>query len=122
MKNLEPTPRWVGAPPICIKANLPAFESEKAARAYFGEKLPGFSVDEVNSCPHCDGFHVKAHGCSPVQAATSTRHLTGIISPRANATAHRLSNRQAEEFERLKRMPPSADGQQILKGKKKLAK
>src|SRR6185369_997334 len=30
----EPTPRWKGAPPICLKTNFPSFDSERAALAY----------------------------------------------------------------------------------------
>lgn len=52
----EPKPRWPGAPKICIKENLPAFESEAKLKKYANE-LPAMSIVDTWKCEHCGWLH-----------------------------------------------------------------
>lgn len=83
MKNLEALPpRFKGCPPICVKANLPTFESVKAARDWHSTESPSCIIDSVDACKACEGFHVAGHflGPSGGSSGSSTRHLTGRLT------------------------------------------
>lgn len=63
MTNLE-LPRWPGGPPICEKANLPAFATQAEALAFVAS-LPALSLQYLPElCQYCHGFHAYAR-CRP---------------------------------------------------------
>ncbi|HWY74983.1 MAG TPA: hypothetical protein VN281_05170 [Verrucomicrobiae bacterium] len=51
----EPRPRFKGCPPICLKTNLPSFQTEAAARKWVGE---GYEIVKIGGCGFCKHFHV----------------------------------------------------------------
>jgi hypothetical protein len=51
----EPRPRFAGCPPICLKTNLPSFQSEPAARKWVSE---GCEIVKIGACGFCKHFHV----------------------------------------------------------------
>lgn len=53
-------PRWRGGPTICITANLPAFETEKALAQFHEANGPGTSIHEQWKCEACDCWHYTA--------------------------------------------------------------
>jgi len=50
-------PRFKSAPPQCVKANLPSFESEKALREFTKANCPRDGYSYVWNCRHCLGWH-----------------------------------------------------------------
>jgi hypothetical protein len=56
MKLFEDKPRWPGAPMVCLAANLPAFETRKAAMAYMEKYCPRMPV-ALKECDACGCFH-----------------------------------------------------------------
>lgn len=56
----EPKPRWLGAPKICLKENLPAFETWKKADAFHEANSPGSRYVRQWQCSFCDCWHYLA--------------------------------------------------------------
>ena len=54
----ETKPRWPGAPPICIKYNLPAFESVEAFGKWESKNCPGGKTVLKWKCSACGMLHV----------------------------------------------------------------
>lgn len=90
-------PRWPNGPPICHEANLPAFETEKDARA-FVDGLPAITIDWIKPCRHCVGVHVYAHAREPSGASsgTGTRQLTIELPEHVRKMNVKLSARDAQ--------------------------
>lgn len=53
----EPTPRWPGAPSICLAANLPAFAAPAEAASYRKRYCPSSEVLEEWKCRTCGCWH-----------------------------------------------------------------
>lgn len=70
----EPKPRFRDAPPLCIAANLPSFESIDQANAWWrswsGE--PPQRVKRVWRCEHCLGVHVWTRARGPSGSSSGT--------------------------------------------------
>jgi hypothetical protein len=56
LSALEPTLRWPGAPPVCTKANLPAFATAKEA-VDFNESNGHPPILKSWRCRACGGWH-----------------------------------------------------------------
>jgi hypothetical protein len=53
----EPTPRWPNAPLICLKTNLPAFDSKQDMNRYFERYCPGAEIRRMGKCATCGLWH-----------------------------------------------------------------
>jgi hypothetical protein len=53
----EAKPRWPGAPPICLHANLPAFETFDAWKDFYERNAPGCKVERTWLCDVCHHYH-----------------------------------------------------------------
>lgn len=68
----EKKPRWPGAPPICEKANLPAFPSKEAYMHWHERNGPGCSVKRVWECDACGWYHADTVAPDPAGASSGT--------------------------------------------------
>lgn len=57
----EPTPRWPGAPLICLASNLPAFGTASGAADYRKRYCPSSSVLAEWQCRICQHWHFWAN-------------------------------------------------------------
>lgn len=71
------SPRWPGGPPICITANLCAFEGKAAAAKFRDANCPGFVVLAEWQCKACGYIHywVGAPGDSNGGSLTGSRTI-----------------------------------------------
>ncbi len=73
--TFEPQPRWAEAPPICIQANLPAFESPEALARFLESNTPSVTVKRIWQCPHCNLYHAQTQAPDPSGQSSGTgRH------------------------------------------------
>lgn len=68
----ETKPRWLGAPKICIAANLPAFDSPADWEKFHAANSPGNSVKRMWQCEACGKWHVWTVACDPSGASSGT--------------------------------------------------
>jgi hypothetical protein len=68
----EAKPRWPGAPPICIAANLPAFASRQAWDDFHAANSPGNRVVRVWRCDTCQHWHAHTIACDPSGSSSGT--------------------------------------------------
>lgn len=71
MNTTEP-PRFRGAPPQCVKANLPSFESETALREWMEKNSPRCLIRYVWQCESCGGFHADVGAPDPAGDSSGT--------------------------------------------------
>lgn len=83
-ENLLP-PRWRSGPVICSATNLPAFETEEAVQAFY-DSMPGLTLDKIDACDHCGGYHGRGH----IRAPSGESSGTGRNSKGARAAFERL--------------------------------
>lgn len=61
----ESMPRWPGAPEMCIKANLPAFVTERALRTFLSANGPSCKVTRIWICASCGRYHAQTIAPDP---------------------------------------------------------
>ena len=71
----EPKPRWPGAPPICIAANLPAHQSEADLMKFHAANGPSCYLEYIGHCAFCGLWHARTSAPDPAgQSSGTTRH------------------------------------------------
>jgi len=55
----ETKPRWKGAPLICLKERLPAFETKADYEKW---RMPGINVKRIWKCSFCKYYHAETGG------------------------------------------------------------
>lgn len=65
MNLFEEKPRWPGAPPICIAANLPAFPSKSDLDAFLRRNGPSCKVVRAGVCGACNHWHAETIAPDP---------------------------------------------------------
>ena len=71
----ESKPRWPGAPPICIVANLPSFPTTAAYQDWHERNGPGCKVLRVWLCDACKHYQADTVAPSPAGDSSGTgRH------------------------------------------------
>lgn len=68
----EETRRWEGAPLICTKANLPAFDSKEEAKQYHRDTNPRGLAYEPWLCAFCGKWHYKSVAADPSGSTSGT--------------------------------------------------
>ena len=68
----ELKPRWAGAPPICLKARLPAFPTKEAYQYWHERNGPGVIVKRVWLCDWCNHYHADTVAPSPSGDSSGT--------------------------------------------------
>lgn len=64
--------RWPGGPKICSVANLPAFETEGALRAFLKANGPSCKVVKEWQCEACGHWHAKTRAPDPAGGSSGT--------------------------------------------------
>lgn len=71
----ESTPRWPGAPRICLEANLPAFDTPGDAKDWFETRAPGVHMESPKLCMFCGLFHCGSAARGPAgESSGSSRY------------------------------------------------
>ncbi len=71
----EDDERWPGAPKVCVKENLLAFEDEKALDKFLSVNCPGAHKLKRWRCEHCAHWHQLSEFAGPSGASSGTsRH------------------------------------------------
>lgn len=68
----EEKPRWPGAPPICLVANLPAFPTKEEYWYWHERNGPGCKVLRVWFCKYCKHYHADTKAPSPSGDSSGT--------------------------------------------------
>jgi len=68
----EAKPRWPGAPLICLKANLPAFETMPLLNAFLEENGPSCQVVKKGKCEFCGQYHAATIAPAPAGRTSGT--------------------------------------------------
>lgn len=71
-KIFEAKPRWPGAPPVCLKTNMLAFDSAKDIAKFQAENAPGCHTDSIVECDFCHKFHWSNHLRAPSGESSGT--------------------------------------------------
>lgn len=75
-------PRWKAGPEICPKANLPAFETGKAAADFRAVNCPGGTVVAEWVCTACGLTHFWGGGHDPAGATSgmtrTSKHIEAV--------------------------------------------
>ena len=74
----EQKPRWPGAPPICIRANLLAFESSAAMMKWIDDKIGPYIVQLKWQCSACRMWHNWGHGIGPSGGSSGTKRKCAV--------------------------------------------
>lgn len=68
----EAKPRWPGAPPICLKARLPAFLTREDYNRWHERNGPGCTVKRVWKCDYCQHWHADTVAPDPTGGSSGT--------------------------------------------------
>ena len=72
--NLHP-PRWRGGPHVCIKTNLPAFETKADLLRFMATSAPACPILKIWDCVDCEGWHARTTSRDPSGGSSGTgRH------------------------------------------------
>jgi len=61
-ETLDTKPRFKGAPPLCLKHNLPAFVTADAMEEFLKETGPSVKVRKKWLCDFCSHYHAETYG------------------------------------------------------------
>lgn len=78
----ESKPRWPGAPKICVFENLPAFEDDRALKA-FNETCGDHGVLLKWRCTSCGCLHFYADPPAPAGGSSGTKRVYVHPVPRS---------------------------------------
>lgn len=68
----EETPRWKGAPLICLRTNLPAFRSAEDALAFHLKTNPRGHMNMPWQCSTCGMYHYHSIAADPGGSTSGT--------------------------------------------------
>lgn len=69
---LDTKPRWAGAPPICLKENLPAFLTREKMNTFHARNSPSCSILRTWFCDYCQHWHMATRAPDPTGASSGT--------------------------------------------------
>lgn len=78
----EETPRWPGAPPVCLYENLPAFASIDDTKLYQDANCPGVKIGETWQCGRCGIWHFTATDYPPSGSSSGNQRPSKAPVPR----------------------------------------
>jgi hypothetical protein len=94
----ESKPRWPGAPPICVAANLPAFATRKEMKA-FQEKIAGSALTDWE-CDACGCFHYEGKPHAPAGSSSGNERRPASDPERREVLAELKRSRELAEAEK----------------------